>query len=379
MSAIDFVSHASTSARRYRGWVEPRTTVENWIGRIGLPLYFLSLVAGGSWLNARTSAWIASLAGRDFFSVGGILEWGTLSIGASFLDVARFAPLGLLAVLALPRRRRPSKRLLFMISPAVVIGALLAAIVQYFESGTGRLPGVFALLSAFLLCALGVWVGMNWLRGWIARILIVPKLIAVALLLTAAAGSLVYLTLEPQPFTVDSPTVTAGAARRQFQIFEGKNPRMLEAGATATVRVPEGDLNDLLASAASAGHDAPRTHVDLSGATPTINISAIAPFDLSEARYLNVIAGGVVRIVEGEVQLDLNRFSVGPVEVPAFLMKTLSSRVAAAINHDRRLRPFLAPVQTLRVNTYGLSATYGRADLPPGTIASLFEGAEPHR
>lgn len=366
----------AASAKRYREWFEPRTTAENWLGRIGLPLYFFALFAIGWWLNARTAAWTARVGAQSLSSIAGIVRWAALSAFAGFLDAARFAPVGLLAVLALPRRRRPSTRLLFMVVPAVSVGTVLVAVVQYIEAGRGEVPGIFPLLLSFLLCGVGVWVGMNWLRGWAARLFIIPKLIAAALVMAVAAGSFAYLALEARPLSIDSPTLTSETSRRLYRMLRGKNPKTLAPGATATLHASESDLNDLLAWGASISHHAPRARIDLTGKSPAISLSVMAPFSVGDARYINVLAAGAVQVNNGELSLDLRRLSLGSVDVPEFLLAAVSSRVASAVNHSRQLRPFLAPIHALRVRSSGLSASYARADLPPGAIASLFEGPE---
>lgn len=342
-----FVTPPGSSA-----WVERRATVENWIGRIGLPLYLVLLLIAALRLDWRAGASMSLMA-----------AW-----------VARFAPLGMLAVLALRRRRRRSKRYLYMIAPAVVGSSLLAAIVLKVEGPSWSHPGAFELLSAFLLCAFGAWLGASWLRGWVARFLIIPKLIVGALLLPVAAGSFVYLALESEPLELNSPTLTSDTRRRLYRILGSRNPKRLEPGATATLRLANNDINALLAWGASTTGDAHRAQVDLTGDNPAIMISTISPLPRGDAKYVNLVARGVVRVTDGQLHLDVRQLRVGSQEVPPFFLGAFSPLVAALANRSQDLRPFLGPVQVLRMNASGLSVTYGRAELPSGMIASLFEG-----
>jgi hypothetical protein len=343
------------------------------VGRVGLPLYLFLLLAAPGWMSPRVS--MPRIGVRDLSSITGGLRWA-LTASPLLLQLARFAPLGFLAVFALPRRRRWAKRYLFVIAPAVVITTLLAAVVLSFESGRGDIPGVFALTSAFLICALGAWIGENWLRGWLARFLIIPKLILVALLVPAAAGLFFYLSLQSTPLGLDPPTLTSGTRRRLYRTLAGQNPKKIPPGATATLQLTGGDINDLLAWGASTMDRRPLAHVDLSRDRPTVMISTQSPVSVGQAKYLNIIADGGMQITDGELYLSIHRLLVGPVEVPGFLLDPFSVLVASEANHSERLRPFLAPVRDMRLSSSGLSATYGPAVLPPGLIASLFAGAD---
>jgi hypothetical protein len=106
-------------------------TIENRIGRVGLLVYFALLLIGALWLDWRGGDSMPAFAVRNLRPVSGVVPAAALPI---ILDVARFAPLGWLAALALPRRRRRSKRYLYVIAPAAVVATVLAAIVMWIEA-----------------------------------------------------------------------------------------------------------------------------------------------------------------------------------------------------------------------------------------------------
>lgn len=356
-------------------WAEPRATPENWVGRIGVPLYLAALFAAPAWLEGPAEP-SSGLTVNDLRSVAGFLWWALLAAGPTVLVMLRFAPLGYFAVLALPARRRWSRRVLHVTVPAMILSTLLAGVVLYVEDGAWRIPRAFDLLSASVVCAIGVWMGGSWLRGWLARFLFIPKLACVVLLLPAAAGSLIYFTLQPEPLAIDAPQLTSDTRRRLFRTLSGRNPRNLEPGATATLVLGDADINGLLAWGASAVRDSRVAAVDLSGAAPVVRISAISPLARGGARYVNITVGGDLRVIHGVLDLDIRHLRVGPIDVPGFLLAVASPLVASVANSSRQLRPLLGPIQDLRVRSPVLSATYGRADLPPGFIASIFEGDE---
>jgi len=76
----------------------------------------------------------------------------------------------------------------------------------------------------------------------------------------------------------------------------------------------------------------------------------------------------------GKFALDLRRLKLGQIEVPRFMLAAVSPALSAMVNTSRQLRPFLLSIESLKVNEHDVVAVYGHADVPPGAIASLFEG-----
>lgn len=349
------------------------TTIENWIGRIGVPIYFGVLVALAFLPDVRVTLAMPEFAVRDLRSVDGVLPWLTFATGTIALAVGRFAPLGFLTALALPRRRRWARRFLFVSGPSVVIASVLAAVVLYAEAGARTEPG--QVLFAVVCCAVGAWMGVTWLRGWLARFLLLPKLVGAALAVVVAIGASLYLSLRAQPFESGVPAITSDTTRRVYRMFRDKNPKSLEPGATTTLRLSDRDVNEVIAwSTASLLGESNRVQVELAEDSPHVLISAVSPITRGDAKYLNVVVGGAVRITSGRLELDIRRLRLGSIDVPRFALAGVSPQVSAMINRNPQLRPFLDPVQSLKVNAHDVTATYGRADLPPGTIAALFEG-----
>jgi len=349
------------------------TTIENWIGRIGVPVYFAVLVALACLPNLRVTIAMPELSVRDLRSVDGFVPWVTFAAGTIALGVGRFAPLGFLAALALPRRRRWTRRLLFVGVPSVGVASVLAAIVQYTEAGARTEPGDVIFAVAF--CAVGAWMGIAWLRGWLARFLLLPKLVGAAIAVALAVGGNLYLSLQARPFESGSPAITSDTTRRVYRMFRGKNPKSLAQGATETLDLSDMDINEVLAwSSASMLGESSRLQVELAEDTAHVLISAVSPITRGDARYLNTIVGAEVRMTSGRLEIELRRLRVGSIDVPRFVLAGISPQVAAMINGSPQLRSFLEPVKSLKVNAHNVVATYGRAELPPGTVAALFEG-----
>jgi hypothetical protein len=158
-------------------------------------------------------------------------------------------------------------------------------------------------------------------------------------------------------------------------MFRGKNPKNVAPGATETLRLTSAEINEVLAWGSTAmGGGALQVRMELADDVPYVLVSARSPYARGEAKYINIIAGGYTRITDGELELDLRRLRVGSLEVPRFVLAAVSPQLAAMVTRSPQAQPVLEAVRSLRVTSEDVSATYGRVDLPPGTLATLFEG-----
>jgi len=294
------------------------------------------------------------------------------------LPVARFIPLGFFAALALPRRRRRSKRYLYVVIPALLGAAGLAVFTQTFEERYLDPPGLATATADLACCMIGVYSGMSWVRGLKHRLMLVPKLGALILAVPLTAAALVFLSLDSAPLT---PTVAADAnpqtMRRVIKKFVGKNPKSLAPGATASLKLTERELNDVLVWAASTSTRAPHTQVSLNDEEEaTVRMSVPSPFGGSDVEYLNITTIGSVGIIEGELVLRIRHLQVGAVTVPDFITLPLSRRIANVATRSQSLRPFLSPIRQLSVEKGAMTLTYGAIELPPSVVAALFDGDE---
>ncbi len=364
---------SSSAARKEPPARNAAMTFENVVGRVGVLVYFILLIALALVPAIRPSMPIPDFALRELRSPEGIAPWIAFAVGTVALGVGRFAPLGFLAVLALPARRRWAQRLLFVTLPSLVIASAMTAVALYGEHGTAA--SLSELIAALLFCGLGVWLGSGWLRGWPARLLILPKLAAGTLVVAFAIGFNLYISLEAIPFETDATPVTADTTRRVYRMFRGKSPRDLKPGETATLRLSDKEINEVLSwSAMSMAGNGVRARVELSDGSPYLLLSAVSPIVRGPAKYFNVIVGGGVQVTDGALDLDIRRVRLGSLEVPRFLLSSVSPQIEAMINRNAQLAVFLGPVRNLTVRAHDVSATYGHAELPPGAIAALFEG-----
>lgn len=290
------------------------------------------------------------------------------------LEVARFVPLGLLAVLALPRHAGRLDRLLRVFLPGVVLGAALAAGVVGFELGPPRsMPGALDLVLPLLGCLLGSWLGLAWTKGGSAPLWMLPKLALLLVLLAGGGAALLYLAADPNPLDFEPTSVTSAEKRRLYGIFKERNPATLPEGKTAELRLAARDLDLLLAWGLSLAGPGRKAQVELGRDASTLSVSLRLPAG-RQSRYLNVIAGGDVRIEAGRPSVQAYRLTIGRLETPSWLLDLVSPMAVRAAAGDRRVKPLLAAIHSLETEPGSLRVSYGRAEPPRGFLADLFRG-----
>jgi len=315
------------------------------------------------WLGGATLLDIRSVAGA-WTAARGLVVSGTLAL-------LRFAPLGLLAVLALPDREGRLDRAFRVALPAVALALLLALLALTARGGFAP-PGPFALLVPGLGVLLGAWAGLAWRRGWWARLLFLPKLALLGAALAIAGLGLAVAALEREPAAPETPSLSSDARRHLVSLFSGKNPRRIPPGETRTLRLTATELDQMVAWAASVGARA-RTAVRLEPGGVSGTASARVP---RTGRWLNVAASARVRIERGRLSVAGPRLRVGGLTVPPLLLDALTPLVVWGLQGDRDLRRVLPAVQELAFAPEGVTLSYGRVDMPPGLIARLVWGEE---
>lgn len=315
------------------------------------------LLGGASLLDLRSAAGVLAV-------VKGLLVWVAL-------QSLRFAPLGFLAVFALPDREGRLSRTLRVALPAVGVALVLAALVLGARAGFS-VPGPFELLLPAAGILLGVWAGLAWRRGWWSRLFFLPKLAAVGALVVLGGLALAVLALEPEPAVAEAAPIASADKRHLVGLFRGRDPRKVPPGETRTVRLSDAELDQLVAWAASVGLKT-RTSVSLRAG----GVSGVASVRVpGTGRWLNVTASTLVGIEKGRLSVAEPRLQVGRLRVPPLLLDALAPFAVAGLRGDRDLRRVLPSVESLSFGPGEASLTYGRAEMPRGLIARLVWGEE---
>jgi hypothetical protein len=293
---------------------------------------------------------------------------------AGAADVARFLPVGFLAVLALPRRAGRLDRCFRVFLPGTLIAGAVAAGVVGFERGRPWfLPGPLELALSLVGCLLGAWLGLAWTKGRSARLWLLPKLAFLLAVLAGGGAALVYLAADSTPLDFEPTSVTSAERRRLYRMFQEKNPAKLSAGQTAELRLSARDLDLLLAWGLSLAGPGRKAQVELEPDVSTLAVSLRLPAG-RQARYLNVIASADVRVDDGRPSVFTHRLRIGRLELPASLLGAVTPLAVGAVAGDRRVKPLLAPIHSLETGPGSLTVRYGRAEPPSGFLADLFRG-----
>lgn len=330
-----------------------------WAGLLGTT--FLDpqarLLGGASLLDVRSTA--GALA-----AVKGLLAWGAL-------QAARFAPLGLLAVLAFPDREGRFARGLRVALPAVVVALALACAALAARAGF-TLPGPFELVVPGAGILLGAWAGLAWRRGWWSRLLFLPKLAVLAGAVVLAALVLAGAALEPEPAVPETAPLTSAEKRQIVGRFRGKDPRRIPEGETRTLRLSARELDQLVGWAVGVGARARAMVALVPG-----GVSGTAAIRLPRtSRWLNLRASVLAGIESGRLSVYEPRLQVGRVTVPPLFLRALAPLAVAGLRGDRDLRRVLPAVERLTLGPEELALTYRRVDMPRGLIARLVWGEE---
>jgi hypothetical protein len=312
----------------------------------------------------------AGVAGAGFFDLrtGSRIRAVVVALAVSVvLETVRFLPVGVLAVLSLPRTR--SDRLTMLaVAAAAGAGSLLIAVgVLVLEIGPPwQWPGPSDLFLPAVGGVLGVGATLVWLAGRGARRRGLLVLGATLLATPILVGLVLLGTAEREPLVRDSPAVTSEEKRRLY--------RMLAAGDTRAISLDSRDIDLLLAWGLPVvlGEGRGTARVDLM-APRTARVSLTLRFatPTGRARYLNIVAGARVQIDQGRVRVADPTLRLGRLVLPDPPLRWLAPVLSVLVQAERRARPVLAGVQSLEIGPGRASLVYRRMELPPGLLASV--------
>ena len=89
-------------------------------------------------------------------------------------------------------------------------------------------------------------------------------------------------------------------------------------------------------------------------------------------RYLNLELTGGAGVQNGALRLEVDRCRLGYIEMPRWLLRSLSSLVTSQLSLDRRWQPFLKATREMRIEPSFVELAYGRVRLPPELRRELF-------
>ncbi len=315
-------------------------------------------------------------AGLTSLASGGrLLALALKGLGWASAEVLCFAPLGFLAVLGLPDRERSWTRARLVALLACGIGLAAAALALWLASlARPTAPLALALLLPVAGVALGTSAGLAWRRGRRARLLFLPKLMALGAGMLLAAGALAWLTIDEVALVPEPAPISSADKRRLYANFAGKNPRKLLPGEVRTIRLTGPDIERLLAWAWSV-QGVTRAAVTLEGpgaaaATASVRLPGF------RGRWLNAAASVRLAVEGGRLDVVVPSLRIGRLEVPGLLRGALVSLATGLLNANRRAQGALAAIDSLRLDGESVTVTYRRIDGPRGLLASMVWGED---
>jgi len=304
-----------------------------------------------------------------------LVGWLGEQAQAGLLEAGRFAPVGLLAALAMAaaatRRASAAKAL-----AAVVLSVVLATAVRAVERR--GVPVAAHLVLPVAGCLLGVWFGRACRRGPRAVLWMVPKLAAVVLALGAGGAALGYAALQDAPLSFEAPAVTSEGKRRVVKAVKSGIRRRPDRPGLRSLRLAEKDIDFLLAWGLSLGSPRRKAAVRLAEGRLTVRGSAGVPLG-GRRRYVNVRLAAEARIDDGRPTLSIRELRIGSLPVAGPLAQSVADALLAEVRRDPGLAEALGSVRSLRLKPGAVEVVYREGALDRRTLPSLLErlGAKP--
>ena len=287
--------------------------------------------------------------------------------GRALATVALFIPAGALAVEA--TRRPPAAGRLHRGPLACLVALGIVAVVFVFWPGRGwRITDLLPLALASAGALLGVGADLLWTREPRVRRRTV-RLVGVGLAaLVVALAAAAVLAIERSPLAPETDAVTTAEKRRVYRVIRGANPRRVPQGRTRTLRLTARDLEVL----ASWGRDivGSQWRAGVTLGSGTVRVVGSLPLD-GGGRFVNA-AAEVRPVRDGDgLTFRVDELRLGRLGVPRPVLAVLSPVATALVRRDERLRPLLDATQQLQVTPAAIAVTYGRVDLPEGSMADV--------
>jgi hypothetical protein len=348
-----------------------RSTRAQWAARLGLIAYAALLSA-----SLLAPAGRAGVAGAGLFDLRTGARMRTVALALAVyvvVEVLRFVPVGILAVLSAPRALGDRAQIPLLAVAAGAGSLVIAGFVLTSEIGW-QWPGPSDLFLPALGCTLGVGACLGWVGGHIVWRGALVTLVVLLLVAPVVAGIALLAVTEREPLVRDSPAPTSEEKRRLYLLLRHKNPKKVPPGETRTLSLGSRDLDLLLAWGLPVVLGDGRAAARMSFESPqgaTLALSLRLPGGI---RYLNLEASVRAAIDKGRLSLGDPRLRLGRLTLPRAPLRWLCPIVTALIETERRARPVLAGVERLDIAPGRVTVTYARMELPPGLLASLIWG-----
>lgn len=310
-----------------------------------------------------------------------LLVWIRHAAWSGLFEAVRYLPVGFLVPLAFSSTCSIRRRIFQSFALVLLALGLTIVVASADRAIVSGGPLFDAPLAMFLLpgigCLLGAWIGMNWIRGWVARLWLGPKLFLLIGIVGAAIVGLGWMAIEDTPLSFEPAHVTSAEKRRLVELVREKDPRDVEPGQEQTLCLTNEDLDLLLAWALTIGSGQRKARVELTDLSATLQCSVGLPFSGAKPRFINVTLAGQAQLDSGQLRLRASRLRIGRIVMPNWLLAMLSQTVTAEVHRDRHLNLLVESIRKLEIEPNGITVTYERVDLPRGFVAEVFDRLRP--
>jgi hypothetical protein len=341
----------------------------SWLARFALAGYLAALVYFVIERSAELAPFDFSLV--DFQNSRRLAGVLARMLGEGLAEAGRYVPLGFLLPLSLARPPARLARAFRNTIPSLALGAgLVFGIIGLRWGSPWRLPAPTELVFPAMGCLTGVWLGASWLRGFWARLFVLPKLAAAAVLALAGLAAALYLATENEALQFVPARVESSEKRALVELF--RNPGSTGgARRERTLELTQRHVDTLLAWAFSLGGPEKKGKIRLEEGSATVQASLGVPLGGDRRRYLNLILTARSAVDRGTLRFRMERFVLGGFEAPPILLATLSPLVEKTVSRDPRLGPVLGAVDHVRIDPGALTIRYARGKMPPELLPYL--------
>lgn len=238
----------------------------------------------------------------------------------------------------------------------------------------GGWPTLISLAIAWCGCGLGVWLVCIWRTGFWGRLSLLPQAAALA---TVAVG-LCFASMEDQPLALDSPQMNSAEKRRLVELLKN-NKVQDEAGKhVRALSLSQRDVNLLLTWAFQVvGGESTTSQANVRFGQDTFNGSATFALPGMQSRFLNIQAAGFVSARDQSVDLRLQRFKVGRLSVPSFMLPICNELILGMLNSDAKLHSIVSRTELLRIRPDAMTIVVRQGVLVDGLLpAAGFGGPQ---
>lgn len=278
-------------------------------------------------------------------------------------ESAYFAPVGFASMVVAHRWWRLQRFWSYL--PALIAGTTITVMAHVPRFiGACDCVTVISLGLPLLCCLLGILAGAAWFRGWRSCLWFLIKGICMCVLVALGAGLVVCLSLEATPLSFEVAHSTSDETLRPAEIIHSKSSQSFENDQIYILQLTDRDATVLCSHLFFSHTEARKIAVHLD--RDRIGLLMSFPLQLGRRcrRYLNLDMSGNAAVKDGILRLHADRFQIGSIEFPSWLLRCLGPCLASLLNHDHRVRSVVEATRELRIEPGLVRITYGALDAP---------------